>query len=808
MDRTPPPDTFARSGQTSTGWLSRGGVSSHGVRYGPPARAKTWGTQGCPLVPRVARELLNEHKLPSEFNLVFGETLTVGGLDQDVLARHNIPELPDQARRSLRDFLYDLESHQEWVAVPAGVPLLWIESLPLSGRTRNALRRTFRDHRVATYFGEPLMAIEFLLQRNVGIMALNELMCVIESAETGSTANEKSDGDVSGLDRDVDDISARIFWFEDEDASHDPNPLRIFDPWAEETLEHGAEILTGSDQATISPLINFAKWAMAETGATNLGEAIASVIHKSPEPDAWSELAAIPLTDLASPFPHPYEALRSWAEQLEPRESTVFTTRIAALRRSRTLEEIAHEFGVTRERIRQVEVRVRKRLQRFLESSSALPIVWRANSVRAKLGVAAPETVADELLATSEETEDFRAIILDLAGPYRREDDGWLIDRSAQDRNPTPSILANVDEVGRVDEQLAHLELSEWGLGDSLHKAWLLRCPGICEFNGRLVKWGSAIPDRLAFALADLGHPATIDDLMEHVAETRSKNSAINALGGDPRLIRVSPTEWALASWGSPEYTGTAHSIRFLLEEDGGSSTIDQIVLKMDQMFGVSENTTRSYCNAPMFIVDGEWLRLRTPADEPYQCDADSIHKPPGVFDLGHGRLGRMTEVDENTLRGSGAWLTEAAGAVLGVKTNDRLVFRYKGDVTVLVTFPETANNGPSLGSVKSVADELNAKVGDCLTLVLDTSDMSVAAELTDPSLSSRDWETIGRMTGIGTPMDSGALARALHCSDSEVRNILRQRGDDQILECLPHAQPSSNLDEALAALEAQVERP
>ena len=97
-----------------------------------------WGTQGCPLVPRVARELLNEHKLPNEFNLVFGETLTVGRLDQDVLARHNIPELPDQARRSLRDFLYDLESHQEWVAVPAGVPLLWIESLPLSGRPRNA----------------------------------------------------------------------------------------------------------------------------------------------------------------------------------------------------------------------------------------------------------------------------------------------------------------------------------------------------------------------------------------------------------------------------------------------------------------------------------------------------------------------------------------------------------------------------------------------------------------------------------------------------------------------------------------------
>ena len=234
-----------------------------------------------------------------------------------MLARYNIPELPDQARRSLRDFLYDLESHQEWVAVPAGVPLLWIESLPLSGRPRNALRRTFRDHRVATYFGEPLMAIEFLLQRNVGIMALNELMCVIESAETGSAADEKCDEVISGLDQNVEDISARIFWFDDGGVLRLTDPPRISEPSPEGTLEHGAEILTGSERAAVSPLINFAKWAMAETGATDLGEAIASVIHESPEPDAWSELAAMPLTDLASPFPHPYEALRTCLRSLK-----------------------------------------------------------------------------------------------------------------------------------------------------------------------------------------------------------------------------------------------------------------------------------------------------------------------------------------------------------------------------------------------------------------------------------------------------------------------------------------------------------
>ena len=86
---------------------------------------------------------------------------------------------------------------------------------------------------------------------------------------------------------------------------------------------------------------------------------------------------------------------------------------------------------------------------------------------------------------------------------------------------------------------------------------------------------------------------------MDYVAEETTRNSAINSLRDDPRLIRTSPTEWGLASWGLPEYTGTAHSIRFLLEEQGGPCTIDHIILRMGQFFGVSESTTRAYCYAP-----------------------------------------------------------------------------------------------------------------------------------------------------------------------------------------------------------------
>ena len=807
MYRTTHWTTSTRPDLNPRDWLVTAGVCRLGVRYAPPDQAKGWGTQGCPLLPRVARETLGEGNLSDELYLEFGETTAAADLDREFLQSHGITELTEETRRIFRDLLYRLESCAGWVAIPAGIPLVWLENLPLSGRTRGAVRRTFLTFGVATFFDEPLMAVEFLKQPEVGMTTLNELICVIESAEIQRGIDETSGEDAFGPDQDQGGIWANDFEDQEVNTSLTADGRIVSRPPTEGTLEHGAQILTGSERRSVDPLIKFAKWAMAETGSATLGEAMTEVTSATWEVNEWNDLSAVALDHLVSRPPHAYEILSYWAAQLHPREKTVFVTRITTAQHPRTLEEIAQEFGVTRERIRQVEKRIRKQFEDFIKSDQALPIVWRATSIRNKVGVAAPEAVVEELLKAPHKTDDYRDLVLELAGPYQREDDGWLIRRTAKGEDPTPEILTQADEVGRIDHQFAHARLREWGLEDSLHNAWLLRHPSIREFNGQLVRWGSSIPDRLAFALADIGQPATLDYLMNYVGEETARNSAVNALGGDPRLIKATQNEWGLASWGLPEYTGTANSIRQLLEEEGGYSTIDQMILKMNQTFNVSENTTRVYCYAPMFVCDGQRVRLRTEEDEPFRCDPASIQKTPGVFDLGDGRLARVLEVDENTLRGSGTMLTEAAGAILRVQVNDYLTFSDENGASIGVTFPETSIIGPSLGSVRNTAIRLGAKIDDCLTLVFDIANMSFKAELTDPTSCGRSWEAVGRLTGVGASIDIGSLAKALHCADSEVRALLRRRGDTQVLECLPHSQPSSSLDNALATLEAQVEQ-
>ena len=158
--------------------------------------------------------------------------------------------------------------------------------------------------------------------------------------------------------------------------------------------------------------------------------------------------------------------------------------------------------------------------------------------------------------------------------------------------------------------------------------------------------------------------------------ERTTKRSAIAAAGMNPRMVRVTKDRWGLDAWGMPGYTGTAQTMRLILEEEGGLAEMGEVIRAMDERFGVGDSTVRSYAKAPIFIRYGKWIRLRREEDRPFQCGTAGIQRAPGVFDLGPGRLGRAVWVTEDTLRGSGSNLKKAAGGVLGMKAGDRLEFQ------------------------------------------------------------------------------------------------------------------------------------
>jgi len=781
----PAPNVFL--GQSPENWLSNGGTAANGIIYESPRSAVPWGKPGCPVLPRVFRRGESEQKLPEALTQALGVSLKSEDLDAKVLKRCGISELSDPQRNTVRKFLYELDYQLDVVAIPAGIPLVWLSNLPISGGARGAVNRIFQTNKSQTFLSTSLLLRELFAVRQVGPMTAVELLCVIESAEA-----ENQHVDLTGLLGQGND-------------RRDEREI-MSGPLFDEKVNQAALELVRKSHPFAAVMYQFAKWASAETEATTLGEAFVEILAKRTQTQVWTSVASTNLTELGEPPRHPYEILDAWVMKQEARERAVFWARVSGTNGRLTLQELAEEFGVTRERIRQVEVRIRRRFKDFLTTAEAEPIQWRAETIRRELGDVGKVASIQDKISAPFHCRDYSEVMLELAGPYLKEVN-WYVLESSLPKEPTSWLISQADEAGYIDSELAHRRLTEWGLSECDHLDWLTRNNGIRFFNGQFVVWGDSVQDRMVFALSDLGRPATIEEMMQHVGESSTLQSARNAAGADNRLVRVNRTHWGLSSWDLPEYAGAAYSIKSILKEADEPMPIGDLIDEMFQTFQVSEGTTRTYSQCPMFVTEGGAIRLRTEQDKPYKLNMSSITRDTGVFHLGLSRVAIILTVDRNMLRGSGTALPRSAGAILQVDVNSNLEFSDLSGNVVSVTYPETAFLGPSLGSVRLIAESLSASEGDFLTLVMDAADMSVEAAITKPERISPSWETIGRLTGIGESINMSRLANALQCSVGDVREVLKQRSDAVVLDILPKPKKSSQLTESLSMLQFQVEQ-
>ena len=768
---------------SSDNWLDSGGTAYNGMAYGPPTSAFPWGAAGCPLAPRLYRLAFGELLLPPAIRSDLGvPLLTLADSGVDVWLRRNQAELSAESRQELSAFLYDLQVPEEEVAIPGGVPISWLTALPFTPRLRNGLRRHYLGQGTDEIIVDPIDCNNVLRIRQVGKTALIEMLCVLESAELGLQPNQMP-------------------------TNNAPKLKVITDTQFEAAMSQAALRAVIDASSVAASVQEFAKWALAETDAKTLGEAISRASEGAKPTVQWQRTADLNLTDIGKVPPHPYDIVETWVSGLSEREAYIFNNRIACLEGAHTLQELAGRLGITRERVRQLEKIVLAKFTRFTRTDLASPIRWRIGTIKHKVGVAAPAIHVERLLKPVDGQTDYRSVLLRFAGPYE-VNASWFVLRSSANGDPTAKIRSMTDDIGFIDPQLAAQELSKWGLDSSYHEEWLARDASIHRLNGRLVRWDGTIGDKLVIGLADLGHPATVDSLLDHIQEARARTSVYNALSADSRVMKANKTEWALSSWGFPEYSGIAVEIAELLEHEGQPMLQQDIASRLHEDFGTSESSVRAYCQeAPMFISQNGWVRLRAEG-EPFEYPNRLPRNAKGVFALGPQRVGILVEVDQDTLRGSGRALTMAAGALLDVRVGEALAFKNETGDSVTITFPGTSLLGPSRGSVRSFAESSHAKSGDHLCLILGRSDMSATAIITDVSQYESGWPLVARLTGIEADSGINGLTTALGCREGEVRVLLKNRGDEVVERALPASDiTSSGLDEALVRLEAQLQQ-
>lgn len=677
--------------------------------------------------------------------------LTVGDLHRgfwDLLPQRTLAQ---KVRQAVGRELGRLDPPVGMVALPVGVPLAWVAELPLRTRTYNAVARLLGD-RGGGRLTEALSIEDVMAWPHAGVGTLLDLLCVLESAE---------------LD--------------------DRRRLTVFrEPLAADAGARQRRTWMTPGQRC---LYDLASWALSETDAVTLGEALSRLGDMEPAPSEWVNLTELPLRDLTDLPPHPYDYLESWASRLPDRERLIFERRLALPRgKKATLQELGDELGITRERVRQLKKILFEALLEFIASDAGRPISWRLDTIRRMIGFIAPAGPAEKLLAPPEGCRDYSALFLRLAGPYSCTD-GWLILESAFAADPTSSILDMADEFGRIDMTAASEILVQWGLEDQFHLAWLTRRDEVIIFKNQLVRKQGPLAEKLALVLDDLANPSTAETLSTIIRDEfrfdRSVDTIKNVLSSEDQFVRVTRTAWALTSWGLPEYKGIAALISDLLEEFG-PMPVEGVSERMEVDFEINRNSTSRYCyQTPAFIVEDGWVRLRR-EDEAYVYEDVSVRKAPGVFALGEGRVGLLFRVDQDVMRGSGRQLGKAAGAILGLALNDRLVFTDPNGLPLRVAFPDNSLPGPSMGSMRVHAEAAGATSGDCLNLVLDRARMSVEVTATRLEDHEPGWPLVARLTGVDPDAGLAGLAAALQCDPTEVESALHDRGDNAVADALP----------------------
>ena len=178
-------------------------------------------------------------------------------------------------------------------------------------------------------------------------------------------------------------------------------------------------------------------------------------------------------------------------------------------------------------------------------------------------------------------------------------------------------------------------------------------------------------------------------------------------------------------------------------------------------------------------------LRLRGEG-EPYapRNDPTSVR---GLYFAGDDIAIWHVSTDHDILRGSGRSLPSEIAVLLGVLPGTRVTL-HNPIRPIPVSWLETSNTGPALGSIKALADAVAAEPGDTLRLRFDRRNRSISCEKVLPlPADSKPSEAIPVLTGL--PRERCAslsdLAHAIHASEPAALQALRDRGDGDVADLM-----------------------
>ncbi len=521
-------------------------------------------------------------------------------------------------------------------------------------------------------------------------------------------------------------------------------------------------------------------------------------------PQAAEAAAARRITELGA-------AANRLLARMDDRSIIILKSRILAIRNKTTLQELATRFGLTRERIRQIEDKILRKIRFRIGQKENHSFCDAARQLRDQLGlVASPEQV-DSIehifneSKVSQESPVLFSLLFWEAGPYERYEGFFVLAPAQKVVSSTTKILRALTRKGPAESSAVRGELTKARINQNVQELWVSHVSPFRFWRGLVVRWDGNVGDKAALILAMRKCPMTVEEISAEMAEVRSARTLANRLLADRRFCRTDPNRFALKSWGLKEYSSIAEELIEEINQRGGEAAPQDLVRALTAKFGVSALSVKSYIASPRFVRTGRGtIRLRN-ADEGFSFEK-SIELTRRCYRTGRGWSYRLT-VDEELLRGSGRPLPGAFGVLLGVKPLRALDLRSQNG-TVRVSWPIQQ---PTIGSLRLVAEKLRAEIGDYLFIefrpkrklnffIVRNADVHHATGLRRlhiemGALSAMDDDAAVQRIGYALGFDSS------EASIAAIRRRLQARGEDDLLPLLPQENESDNkaaLDELI----------
>ena len=592
---------------------------------------------------------------------------------------------------------------QDYVVIPAEIDHLELARYPLLQRTAKTLRREglLEGH-------SDLSVGELLSLRNFGILSLLDIMCVAELALTGRIPQF---------------VTPRASRIDSEESEWKTSAWSSASDLFEALLAAASEFYGAS---TVSDVLRLDLPRLAAT--LRIVPALESLSIPDLTTRCISNTVIVRLALLLA--------------SMSSRQKLILEQRLF-VSSPHTLQELADQIGVTRERVRQIERQVLRTVEDTVGSEISLIATLLIDQLGPVIAAAEFERLITDVFNDSslmKPTVNLVRRMLKSRLNYSCVDD-CCFNEAATDVVATLRDTARevADDVGLIDEEALrnHLPDGEWN-------GYISQLIERCKFHrvgGRLALRNTT-KARVKAALLKIGWPATREEIAAISGLDPARASS--HLSAIPSVVRMDKIHWGLAEWTEDIYEGIPAEIIQRINEDGGATPLKRLFDELPRLFGVSEASVRAYVSTPQFTLSDGYVSL---ADESSIILRDLDDVVDGRDASGNPYWTFLVEnryFDGYSLVG----LPPEFARELGCEPNDKiyaLVTYPKGCGALSVIWRLASPVGASLGHLADPLQRLGVSGGDrvCLVIkgpgVVDLRRESTTASVEESSDTSAD---------------------------------------------------------------------